>query len=29
VEAWKDREDDGILYVPRAGEILYRKIPSS
>jgi nickel-dependent lactate racemase len=24
VESWKDREDEGILYVPRAGEILYR-----
>lgn len=22
---WKDREDQGILYVPKAGEILYRK----
>lgn len=21
---WKDKEDDGILYVPKAGEILYR-----
>jgi nickel-dependent lactate racemase len=21
---WKDREDEGILYVPKAGEILYR-----
>jgi nickel-dependent lactate racemase len=26
IEAWKDREDEGILYVPRAGEILYRKV---
>ena len=25
VEAWKNREDEGILYVPRAGEVLYRK----
>ncbi|NMB87909.1 MAG: DUF2088 domain-containing protein [Chloroflexi bacterium] len=24
IEAWKDRQDEGILYVPRAGEILYR-----
>ncbi len=24
-EDWKDREDQGILYVPKAGEILYRK----
>jgi len=24
VEKWKDREDEGILYVPKAGEILYR-----
>jgi nickel-dependent lactate racemase len=23
VNEWKDREDEGILYVPRAGEILY------
>lgn len=23
-EEWKDRENEGILYVPRAGEILYR-----
>ena len=29
VETWKDREDEGILYVPRAGEILYRKIPAA
>jgi len=21
---WQDREDEGVLYVPRAGEILYR-----
>jgi hypothetical protein len=21
---WQDREDEAILYVPRAGEILYR-----
>jgi nickel-dependent lactate racemase len=25
VEAWQNREDEGILYVPRAGEILYRQ----
>jgi nickel-dependent lactate racemase len=24
LEEWRDREDDGILYVPKAGEILYR-----
>ncbi len=24
VEEWKDREEKGILYVPRAGEMLYR-----
>jgi len=24
VEEWKNREDEGILYVPKAGEILYR-----
>lgn len=24
VDEWKDREDEGILYVPKAGEILYR-----
>ncbi len=24
IDAWKNREDEGILYVPRAGEILYR-----
>ena len=24
VDEWKDRENEGILYVPRAGEILYR-----
>jgi nickel-dependent lactate racemase len=24
VAAWQNREDEGILYVPRAGEILYR-----
>ena len=22
-DEWKDREDEGILYVPHAGEILY------
>jgi len=25
LESWKNREDEGILYVPRAGEILYRR----
>jgi nickel-dependent lactate racemase len=24
VEDWKDREEEGILYVPKAGEVLYR-----
>jgi len=24
VDEWKDREEEGILYVPKAGEILYR-----
>jgi hypothetical protein len=24
VTEWQGREDEGILYVPRAGEILYR-----
>jgi nickel-dependent lactate racemase len=24
LEEWKDREEEGILYVPKAGEILYR-----
>jgi nickel-dependent lactate racemase len=24
INKWKDREDEGILYVPKAGEILYR-----
>jgi nickel-dependent lactate racemase len=24
IEAWKHREDEGLLYVPKAGEILYR-----
>lgn len=24
VEEWKDRAEEGILYVPRAGEVLYR-----
>jgi len=24
VDEWKEREDEGILYVPKAGEILYR-----
>lgn len=24
VDEWRDREDEGILYVPKAGEILYR-----
>ncbi len=26
VTEWVDREDEGILYVPKAGEILYRQI---
>jgi len=24
IEEWKDREEEGVLYVPKAGEILYR-----
>jgi hypothetical protein len=24
MEDWQNREDEGILYVPKAGEILYR-----
>jgi nickel-dependent lactate racemase len=24
IEEWKDREDEGVLYVPKAGEILFR-----
>ena len=24
VAEWKDREEEGVLYVPKAGEILYR-----
>jgi lactate racemase len=24
VGEWQDREDEGILHVPKAGEILYR-----
>jgi len=24
MDEWKDREDEGVLYVPKAGEILYR-----
>jgi lactate racemase len=24
IDEWKDREDEGILYVPKAGEILFR-----
>jgi hypothetical protein len=24
VEEWKGRQEDGLLYVPMAGEILYR-----
>lgn len=27
VDEWKDREAEGILFVPKAGEILYRQIP--
>lgn len=29
VETWKNREEEGILYVAKAGEILYRKKPSA
>ena len=24
IDAWKDREEEGILYIPRAGEMLYK-----
>jgi hypothetical protein len=24
VSEWQDREDEGVLYVPKAGEMLYR-----
>jgi hypothetical protein len=24
IDEWKEREDEGILFVPKAGEILYR-----
>jgi hypothetical protein len=24
IDEWKDREDEGILFVPKAGEMLYR-----
>ena len=27
LEEWKGREDEGILYVPKAGEMLYRLKP--
>jgi len=27
VDEWKDRENEGVLYVPKAGEILYRLKP--
>lgn len=27
IHAWQDREDEGILYVPKAGEMLYRTRP--
>ena len=29
ISEWQDREEEGILYVPRAGEILYRAKPFS
>lgn len=29
IEEWQDREDEGILYVPKAGEILYKVKTSS
>lgn len=25
IDEWKDRNDEGVLYVPKAGEILYRR----
>ncbi len=27
IDAWKGREEEGILFVAKAGEILYRKLP--
>jgi lactate racemase len=24
IDEWKDKEEEGILYIPKAGEILYR-----
>lgn len=27
IDGWRNREDDGILYVPQAGEMLYRTKP--
>jgi nickel-dependent lactate racemase len=29
LEEWQGREDEGILYVPKAGEILYRLLPKT
>jgi nickel-dependent lactate racemase len=29
VSEWRDRQEEGVLYVPRAGEILYRLTPGS
>ena len=29
IDAWQNREDEGLLYVPKAGEILYRLQSSS
>jgi len=29
LQEWKDREDEGVLFVPKAGEILYRLKPGS
>lgn len=29
LDDWKDREDEGTLFVPRAGEILFRKISNA
>lgn len=28
ISEWRDREDEGILYVPKAGEMLYRTRPA-
>ena len=29
VDEWRDREDEGVLFVPKAGEMLFRTRPAS